>query len=87
LLSQAYSKGEGRFDCVPWMKVMVRNEDDPLDLNPQGSGIINIIDLANLYSCSFIATDDVGTLFENGIFEISGRLDNSDLRGCSLLIV
>lgn len=87
LLSQAYSKGEGKFECVPWMKVFVRNEDDPLDVNCEGSGIINVIDLANIYSCSFIATDDVGNISENGVFEISGRLDNSDLRGCSLLVV
>lgn len=87
LLSQAYSKGEGRFECVPWMKVLVRNEDDPLDVRYIGPGIINVIDLANIYSCSFIATDDVGNIVENGAFEISGRLDNSDLRGCSLLVV
>lgn len=87
LLSQAYSKGEGKFACVPWMKVLVRNEDDPFEVNLQGTGVINVIDLANIYSCSFIATDDAGTVFENGIFEISGRLDNSDLRGCSLLII
>jgi len=87
LLSQAYSKGDGKFECVPWMKTLVRNEDDPFDVREQGSGIINIIDLANIYSCSFIATDDVGNIFDDGTFEISGRLDNSDLRGCSLLVV
>ncbi len=87
LLSQAYSKGQGRFEPAPWMKVLIRNEDDPLDVRSEGSGIVNIIDLANIYSCSFIATDDVGNIFENGIFEISGRLDNSDLRGCSLLVL
>ena len=86
LLSQAYSKGEGKFECAPWMKVLVRNEDDPLDVHRKGTGVINVIDLANIYSCSFIATDDAGNIFDNGVFEISGRLDNSDLRGCSLLV-
>ena len=85
LLSQAYSKGKGLFEPVPWMKIMVRNEDDPLDIRPAGSGIINLIDLANLYSCSFLATADLGTVYTDGKFEVSGRLDNSDLRGCNLL--
>lgn len=87
LLSQAYSFGNGRYQCPPWMKVYVRSEDDPLSVSVKGSGIIQVIDLANIFSCSFIATQDVGTVFEDGTFEISGRLDNSDLRGCSLLIV
>ncbi len=87
LLSQAYSKGEGKFQCVPWMKALIRSEDDPMDVHLQGSGVLNVIDLANLYSCCFIATDDAGTIFESGVFEISGRLDSSDLRGCSLLVV
>ncbi|HLK27443.1 MAG TPA: hypothetical protein VKT28_02595 [Puia sp.] len=87
LLSQAYSKGEGRFESVPWMKTLVRNEDDPFDVKENGSGIINIIDLANIYSCSFIATEDVGNIFEDGSLEIAGRVDNSDIRGCSLLVV
>jgi hypothetical protein len=87
LLSQAYSKGEGKFQCVPWMKALIRKEDDPMDVRPQGTGVLNVIDLANLYSCCFVATDDAGTIFESGAFEISGRLDNSDLRGCSLLVV
>ena len=87
LLSQAYSKGNGIFEPVPWMRALVRNEDDPLEVREKGSGIINIIDLANIFSCSFIATDDVGTVQENGAFEIAGRLDNSDIRGCSLLVV
>lgn len=86
LLSQAYSKGGGRFMCPPWMKVLVRDEDDPFVVKTQGRGLINIIDLANLYSCSFIATDDIGMLYEDGSFEILGRSDNSDIRGCSLLI-
>ncbi|OQP38707.1 acyl transferase [Niastella yeongjuensis] len=86
LLSQAYSYGHGLFDCPPWMKVLVRQDDDPLDVRISGSGVINIIDLANLYSCSFIATDDVGTVTPDGSFEILGRMDTSDIRGCNLLI-
>jgi hypothetical protein len=86
LLSQAYSYGHGLFDCPPWMKVLVRQDDDPLDVRVAGSGIINVIDLANLYSCSFIATDDVGTVQADGSFEVLGRVDTSDIRGCNLLI-
>jgi hypothetical protein len=86
LLSQAYSYGHGLFDCPPWMKVLVRQDDDPLDVRVSGSGVINIIDLANLYSCSFIATDDVGTVTPDGSFEVQGRVDTSDIRGCNLLI-
>ncbi len=86
LLSQAYSKGNDRHYCPPWMKVMVRDEEDPLLVKSFGKGVINIIDLANVYSCSFIATEDVGEVFEDGSFKIYGRLDNSDLRGCSLML-
>jgi hypothetical protein len=86
LLSQAYSTGNGIFQCPGWMKVLVRQEDDPLEVHVTGSGVINIIDLANLYACSFIATDDVGTVQPGGRFEIRGRMDNSDIRGCNLLI-
>lgn len=89
LLSQAYSKGDGLFSCPPWMKVLMRDEDDPMNVNfPEQSvitGTINIIDLANIYSCSFIATEDAGRLYPNGSFEILGRIDYSDIRGCSLL--
>lgn len=90
LLSQAYSKGEGIFTCPPWMKVLVREEDDPLSVHlaEEGkiiSGAVNIIDLANIYSCSFIATDDAAKLYSDESFEILGRIDNSDIRGCSLL--
>lgn len=85
LLSQAYSKGDGIFYCPPWMKVLVRDEDDPLQLKTKGKGALNIIDLANVYSCSFIATDDLGEVFEDGSFRVMGRIDNSDIRGCSLL--
>lgn len=86
LLSQAYSSGNGLFTCPPWMKVLVRQEDDPFDVSEAGTGIVNVIDLANIYSCSFIATDDVGRVYGNGQFEVQGRLDNSDIRGCSLMI-
>ena len=87
LLSQAYSKGDGRYICPPWMKVLVRDEEDPLMVKNSGSGVLNVIDLANLYSCSFLATDDVGIVYEDGSFEVWGRLDNSDIRGCSLLVI
>jgi len=92
LLSQAYSKGGGVFETAPWMKILLREEDDPLTiktLDTQSSerGIINVIDLANIYSCSFIATDDIGVVYPDGTFEVLGRRDNSDLRGCSLLAI
>jgi hypothetical protein len=86
LLSQAYSSGNGIFNCPPWMKVLVRQDDDPLDVRVNGSGVINIIDLANLYSCAFIATDDVGIVQPDGSFEVLGRVDTSDIRGCNLLV-
>jgi len=87
LLSQAYSI-DGLFQCPPWMKILVRDETDPLSLKAPGqafSWALNIIDLANIYSCSFIATEDVGKLYTNGSFEVLGRMDNTDIRGCSLL--
>jgi phenylacetate-coenzyme A ligase PaaK-like adenylate-forming protein len=87
LLSQAWSAGGGLFRPVPWMKALIRSEDDPFDLREEGAGILNIIDLANIYSCSFLATEDVGTVRTDGNFEVSGRVDNSDIRGCSLLVV
>lgn len=87
LLSQAYSKGNGVFNCPLWMKVMVRDDEDPLLVKEHGSGVINVIDLANVYSCSFIATDDAGRINADGSFEILGRVDGSDLRGCSLMVV
>jgi hypothetical protein len=87
VLSQAYSKGNGRFYCPPWMKILVRDEDDPLIVKEHSKGIINVIDLANIDSCSFIATDDAGILYDDGSFEILGRVDNSDIRGCSLLVI
>ncbi len=87
LLSQAYSAGNGLYRCPPWMRVLVRNEDDPKQVFEAGKGLINIIDLANFDSCSFIATDDAGIVYEDGSFEILGRSDNSDIRGCSLMSV
>lgn len=91
LLSQAYSKGEGVFTCPPWMKVLIRDEEDPLTVNTTGqsaiTGTVNVIDLANIHSCSFIATEDAGRLYPNGSFEVLGRIDYSDIRGCSLLAV
>jgi phenylacetate-coenzyme A ligase PaaK-like adenylate-forming protein len=86
LLSQAYSHANGIFESPPWMRVLVRDEDDPLDVREDGAGILNIIDLANIYSCSFIATDDAGKVNPDGKFEVLGRVDNSDLRGCNLLV-
>ena len=87
LLSQAYSKGNGVFKTPPWMKVLVRDDEDPLTIQASGNGLINMIDLANIYSCCFIATDDIGKLYDEGSFEVLGRMDGSDLRGCSLLAV
>jgi len=87
LLSQAYSKGGGLFRTPPWMKVMIRDANDPLSLVGTGkSGGINIVDLANLYSCSFIATGDLGKVYEDDTFEILGRFDHTDVRGCNLLV-
>lgn len=87
LLSQAYSSGEGIFYGPDWMRVLVRDEEDPLTVRREGAGAINIIDLANCYSCAFIATEDAGRVRDDGGFEVLGRMDGSDLRGCSLLIV
>jgi len=87
LLSQAYSKDNGLFYCPPWMKVLVREEDDPFNIKTTGSGLLCIADLANACSCSFIETADAGRVFEDGSFEVLGRMDNSDIRGCSLLVL
>jgi len=87
LLSQAYSKGQGRFETGPTMKILIRDVSDPFYiLPPQRHGAINIIDLANLDSCAFIATDDLGRQAKDGSFEILGRMDASDLRGCNLMV-
>lgn len=87
LLSQAYSNRNGIFHSPPWMKVSTREINDPFSLSRHGkTGVINVIDLANIYSCSFIATQDLGRTFEDESFEILGRLDASDVRGCNLLV-
>jgi phenylacetate-coenzyme A ligase PaaK-like adenylate-forming protein len=87
LLSQAYSKGKGVFNCPPWMKILIRDTNDPFTiLSHNKTGGINVIDLANINSCSFIATQDLGKSFEDNSFEVLGRFDNSDIRGCNLLI-
>jgi len=94
LLSQAYSKGDGIFHCPGWMKVLVRDGDDPFHVRTAADvkdkplpGVLNIIDLANIYSCAFIATDDIGRLHANDSFEVLGRMDTSDIRGCSLMLL
>ena len=87
LLSQGYSKGNGRFFTPNWMKVLIRDTNDPLTLiEHKKTGAINVIDLANYHSCSFIATQDLGKYHDDGSFEILGRFDNSDIRGCNLLV-
>ena len=87
LLSQSYSNGEGIFKSPPWKKVLIRDTNDPLSIiGDNKTGGINIIDLANIYSCPFIATQDLGKTFEDGTFTVLGRFDNSDLRGCNLLL-
>lgn len=86
LLSQAYSRGEGKFNCPPWMKILIRDVDDPLTLiGNNKTGGINVIDLANVNSCAFIATQDLGKTYDDGSFEVLGRFDNSDIRGCNLM--
>jgi len=86
LLSQAYSKGNGIFTTPPWMKIYTRDTEDALTIHHNSkSGGINIIDLANRNSCPFIATQDLGRVYNDGSFSILGRFDNSDIRGCNLL--
>lgn len=88
LLSQAYSNGFGLFETPVWMKVLIRDVNDPFNYLPNGrTGGINVIDLANINSCAFIATKDLGKIYPNGQFEVLGRFDNSDIRGCNLLVV
>ncbi len=87
LLSQAYSKGNGIFNCPPWMKIKIRDINDPFAfIDENKSGGVNVIDLANVYSCSFIETQDLGKTYADGSFQVLGRFDNSDIRGCNLLI-
>ena len=87
LLSQCYSNGNNIFQSPPWMKILIRDVNDPLSIIENNKrGGINIIDLANIYSCPFIATQDLGIAFENNCFSIIGRFSNSDIRGCNLLL-
>jgi len=87
LLSQAYSAGSGLYEAVRWLKVLIRDTNDALSYQrPLKTGGINLIDLANIHSCSFIATQDLGRLHPDGRFEVLGRFDNADIRGCNLLI-
>lgn len=87
LLSQAYSKERGIYKCPPWMKVLIRDTENPKSYLKNKTGGINIIDLANKYSCSFIATQDLGVLYPDGSFSIKGRFDYSDVRGCNLMVL
>ena len=88
LLSQAYSKGKSIFKTPPWMQVLTRDTEDALTIQSHGkTGGINIIDLANINSCAFIATQDLGKVYKDGSFEVLGRFDNSDIRGCNLMVI
>ena len=87
LLSQAYSTGKGIFTYPPWMKILTRDTEDPFTYVDGKTGGINVIDLANVNSCSFIATQDLGKTYSNGRFEVLGRFDDSDLRGCNLMVL
>jgi hypothetical protein len=88
LLTQAYSKEAGIFDCPPWMKIVIRDMNDPLTtIGTNQFGAVNVIDLANYFSCSFIATQDLGRIDDEGKFEITGRFDESEMRGCNLMMI
>ena len=88
LLSQAYSKGHGVFNCPNWMRILTRDPEDALSIQKTGkTGGINVIDLANINSCSFIATQDLGRVYTDNAFEIIGRFDTSDIRGCNLMVL
>jgi len=86
LLSQGYSKGNNIFKTPPWMKILTRDVNDPLSIISNKTGGINVIDLANIYSCPFIATQDLGRTFDDGSFSVLGRFSNADVRGCNLLV-
>ncbi|REC79816.1 acyl transferase [Chryseobacterium elymi] len=87
LLSQAYSLGNNEYKCPNWMKILVRNAEDPFSYEKEGrTGAINIVDLANIHSCCFIATQDLGKTLPEDKFQVLGRIDHSDIRGCSLLV-
>lgn len=87
LLSQGWSHGDGWYHAPHWMRILVRNINDPMEVQESGQGGINVIDLANIYSCPFIATQDLGTVHSDFSFTVNGRFDNSDLRGCNLMVV
>jgi len=87
LMSQAYSKENGVFYSPPWMRFLSREPDDPLKTLYKGRGVLNVIDLANIDSCAFIATQDVGEVFSDKGFKVLGRMDNADIRGCNLLVI
>ncbi|OBQ57293.1 acyl transferase [Tamlana sp. s12] len=88
LLSQAYSQGQGVFECPPWMKILTRDTEDALNIQPaEKAGGLNIIDMANINSCAFIATQDLGRVKTDGSFEVIGRFDNADIRGCNLMVL
>ena len=88
LLSQAYAGKDGKYKAPNWMKILVTDLNDPFCMLPeQKAGIINVIDLANIESCCFIQTSDLGKINRDGSFEILGRADHSDTRGCSLMVV
>lgn len=88
LLSQAYSLGDGIFECPNWMQVLIRDTEDALTYIENGkTGGINVIDLANIHSCSFIATQDLGKKYADNSFEVLGRFDHSDIRGCNLMVL
>jgi len=88
LLSQAYSSGDGLYSCPPWMRVLIRETNDPLSLIDEGvSGGINVIDLANVHSCAFVAIQDIGRLHDENRFEVLGRFDQAQIRGCNLMVV
>jgi hypothetical protein len=87
LLSQAYSKGNGIYSTPPWMKVLSYDIYNPLHTTLYGKGGLNIIDLANIHSCAFIQTQDIGAIASNGSFQVLGRFDSSDIRGCNLMVM
>lgn len=87
LLSQAYTNTQGYFSTPPYMKALIRSITDPFEITPTGKGALNIIDLANIYSCAFIETQDAGAVYENGTFEVLGRMDQSEARGCNLMVI
>lgn len=87
LLSQAYSKGDGLYQPPPWMKILAYDFYNPLQNQRTGKGGLKIIDLANIYSCAFVQTQDVGEVYDDGTFYVSGRFDHSDIRGCNLMVI